>query len=200
MNHLWIDLKVLLGQCGIEFVNQHRCLGVILDSEISSKPHINVLSCRIWGSLQKIYYANIFLPFRIRKRLAQALLMSQLLYGLEVVSGSIGLCFINLKRIVNANVRFVFNVHRRDHISGYVHRFLDCSFKSFMTYRNLTLFYNVMKRGLPLPLRRYFIFSRLSRNHQIFIPRILRIELRMFSHSNNVFRLKLLQHFCIPPS
>lgn len=215
-NRLSIDLNVFLGQAEIEFVNQHRCLGIILDSDLSFKTHINVLSGRIWASLRKIYCANMFLPFRIKTTLAHALLMSQLLYGLEVVSGSIGSCLVKLKRIVNAIVRFVFNVRRRDHISGYVHRFLGCSFKNFVAYRNLALFYNVVKRAMPLPLRRSFIFSRSTRNPQIFIPRIYRsiysrsflvriarswnclpYELRIFSHSNNVFRLKLLQHFSI---
>lgn len=96
-----------------------RCLGVLLDSRLLFKPHIDTLSGKVWGALRRIYCTNVYLPLRIKLRLAHALLMSQVLYGLEVVSGTTGIHFNRLKHIVNTIVRFVYNVRRRDHISGY---------------------------------------------------------------------------------
>lgn len=139
--------------------------------------------------------------------------MSQVLYGLEVVSGTIVINFNRLRRIVNTIVRFVYNVRLRRHISGYVKQFLGCSFDEFVKYRILIFFHKVIKRGRPLPLCNAFLFSRSSRNPQVSIPRVyksvyersfivrvarcwnrLPFMLRVFSHSNNVFRLKVLQY------
>lgn len=213
-NRFFPGLTIFLGDCEIEFVNQYKCLGVLLDSKLSFKSHIDALFGRVWGALRRLYSTNIIFPFRVKKSLAHALLMSQVLYGLEVFSGTIGVNFNRLKRIVNTIVRFVYNVRRRNHISGYVHRFLGCSFNNFVKYRNLILFHDIIKNDRPLPLCKSFVFSRSARNRQIFIPRIIRTiyersfvvrvarswnllprDLRIFSQSNNAFRLKLLTHF-----
>lgn len=213
-NRFFLDLNIFLGEEEIEFVSHHRCLGVVLDCKLSFKSHIDALVGKVWGSLRKIYCTHIFLPFHVKRRLAQALLMSQVLYGLEVVSCTIGTNFTRLKRIVNNIVRFVYNVRRWDHISDYVQRFLGCSFEDFVKYRSLILFHKVIKSGKPLALCEQFVFSRSTRNPHVFIPRIVRgmfersyvvrvarcwnrlpYELRIFSHTSNVFRLKLLRHF-----
>lgn len=213
-NRFYLELNVFLGDEEIQFVNHHRCLGITLDSKLSFKYHIDALSGRVWASLRRIYHTNIFLPFRIKRMLAFALLMSLVLYGLEVFTGTIGINFTRLKRIVNTIVRFVYNIPRRDHISGHVKRFLGCSFKNFVNYRNLTLFHRVIKSRTPSGLYNTFVFSRSRRNRQIVIPLIVRSAfersyliriarswnmlpyyLRVFSQSNNVFRLKLMEYY-----
>lgn len=213
-NRFYLDMNISMGNTVIEFVDHHRCLGVVLDSKLSFKNHIDALSGRIWGSLRKMYSSNIFLPFKVKRRMAHALLMSQVIYGLEVTSGTTGTILTRLKYIVNAIVRFVYNVRRRDHISGHVKRFLGFSFENFVKYRNLLLFHRIVKSGRPLAICDAFSFSRSVRNPQILIDRIqmsmyeksylvriarcwnrLPYELRIFSHSNNVFRVKLFKFF-----
>lgn len=213
-NRFFLDLDIFLGDDHVQFVDHHKCLGVVLDKKLSFKNHIDALSGRIWGSLRRFYRTNIFMPLCVRKKLAHSILMSQVLYGFEVISGTIGVNLTRLKRLVNTITRFVFNTRRRDHISGFVKRFLGCSFKCFVKYRNLLMFHKVMKCGKPSALCRAFIFSAFNRNPHFVSPRIFRsafsrsfivrvtgywnklpLELRIFSHSNNVFRLKLLKHF-----
>lgn len=212
-NHFFPDINLFLGDTVIECVSEHKCLGVTLDGKLSFKHHIDLLSGKVWGALRRIYSSNVYLPFRIKRRLAHGLLVPHILYGLEVISGSSSVAFSKLKRIVNTIVRFVYSVRRWDHISTYVHRFLGCSFENFVKYRNLLLFHRVIKSGVPSPLCSTFVFLRSSRNPQIFIPRIFKLifersflvriarcwnclpyELRIFSHSNNVFRLKMLSY------
>lgn len=213
-NRFFLNLDVFLGNDQIQFVSQHKCLGVILDSKLSFGPHIDALAGKIWGSLRKLYRTNIFLPLHTKQRLSHAILMSQVLYGLELVSGTINFNLMKLKRIVNAIVRFVYYVKPRDHISDYVRRFLGCSFNNFVKFRNLILFHKVMKNGRPSAICESFLFSSFNRNPHFVPPRIVRsafersfmvriprywnilpYSLRIFSQSNNVFRLKLLEYF-----
>lgn len=213
-NRFFLDLDIFLGSSQINFVDHHKCLGIILDSKLSFKNHIDVLSGKIWGSLRRLYRTNIYMPFSVKQRLAHAILMSQVTYGLEVVSGAVGIHLVRLKRIVNSIVRFAYNVKRREHISSYVYSFLGCSFQNFIKYRGLTMFHKVIKMCGSSELSRAFILSRFNRNPHFVLPRILKssfeksfvvriircwnilpYELRTFSQSNNVFRLKLLEHF-----
>lgn len=113
----------------------------------------------------------------------------------------------------NAIVRYAYKVNRRAHISGFVESFLGCAFSSFISLRNLLYFFRVIKNGQPTQLCSRFFFTHSTRKPQIVIPRIrvsffersfivrvarcwnfLPIELRLFNHSNNAFRLKLLAH------
>ncbi|XP_075151199.1 uncharacterized protein LOC142225310 [Haematobia irritans] len=93
--------NLFLGYERIEFVDRHRCLGVVLDSELSFQFHIDALSGRIWSTLRRISSSNLFLPLNVRLKLAHSLLMSQVLYGLEVISGCSGQLFAKLRRTVN---------------------------------------------------------------------------------------------------
>lgn len=208
------SFNFILDDSRIEVVTEHKHLGVILDSRLSFEPHINSLCSRVLYICRRLYSTNMFFPPHVKCILARALLMPHFLYGLEIISGTTSLYVTKLKQILNSIVRYAYNVRRREHISQYVKMFLGCSFYSFIKYRNIFLFYKVIKSGIPHSLRNQFVFSHSSRNKQIKIPMIrnslfersyaIRVarcwnglphELRIFSHSNNVVRLKFLQHF-----
>lgn len=71
---------------------------------------------KIWDTLLRLFASML--------RLASALLISQIQYGIGVISGTISLHFDRLKRIVNTITRCIYNIRRWDHISDYANRFL----------------------------------------------------------------------------
>ena len=96
---------------------------------------------------------------------------------------------------------------------NYVNRFLKCSFKNFVFYKFLLLFYKIIKNSTPKFLVQLFIFSHSTRNVEIFIPRInnsifersflvriardwnhLPSHLRKFSFSHIVYRKRLTEY------
>lgn len=215
-NQFASNLNIFVENSRVEFVSHHRCLGVILDNKLSFENHINCIHSKLYVILRRIYSTNVCLPFKIKCKLAHALLMPQILYGIELISGSNVEQLLRLNRAVNVVTRFVYKVRRREHISEFVKRFLGCSFANFVEFRNLFLFYKVIKSGIPLPLCNNFSFSHSSRRPQIIIPRIynssfeksfvVRIartwnqlpnDLRLFAHSNNVYRFKLFEYFSL---
>lgn len=206
--------EIFVQNSRLAFVDRLRCLGVTIDRDLNFGIHIDIVHSRVYGILRRLYSAGIYLPLRVKARLAHALLMPQILYGLEVVSGTFDYNLQKLNRIMNTVVRFVYNVRVRDHISRFVRDFLGTSFRRYVDLRNTIFFYKVVKSGVPVPLCGYFNFSRSSRSTHIILPRIFRsifersftvrvarcwnllpAELRIFSHSNNVFRLKLIAFF-----
>lgn len=207
------DLPLFLGDNRVNFVNELKCLGVLLDRNLNFGAHVDFIHSKVYYSLRRIYSTNIYLPLWVKRRLAHALLVPSIRYGLEVVSGTMMGNIQKLKRIMNAIVRFVFNVRRRAHIGEFVKHFLGVSFESYIDRSNVLLFYKIIRSGVPFSLRDSFTFSHSVRNTQIMIPRIscslyeksfvvriarfwnfLPVDLRVFSHSNNAFRLKIVNY------
>lgn len=205
------DINIVLSNTPISLVDHIKCLGVYLDSKLSFDPHINMVYGKIYGILRKIRSTNLYLPLRVRYNLAHALLFSNILYGLEVYTGTGSMRLRMIRRIFNLIVRFVYNVRRYEHVSNFAFSFLGCTFNNFIKYRNMILFYKIIKNGKPPELLNSFEFMRSSRNPLIRIPRIstscfeksfivriarlwnfLPFSLRVFSYSNNVFRVKIL--------
>lgn len=208
------NLNLHINNYQIELVNHHKCLGIVIDEQLNFELHIAFVQRKVSFILRRLHSANIFLPLWIKLRIAKALLMPQVLYGLEIISGTTSNYLSKLRRVVNSIVRFVYNIRVWDHVSEHVANFLGCPFNEFVKFRNLFFFYRTFKSRTVMQLYNTFIFSRSTRHKQILIPRIrcsffgrsfgIRIarwwnclphELRIFSQSNNAFRLKLFNHF-----
>ena len=149
-----------------------KCLGVILDNRLTFNSHIDMLSSRLFGVLRRINSVNLFLPLHVRIRISWALLMSHILYGFEVYSGTCAVHMRKINYLINVVVRFVYNICRREIISQQFIRFFGYTFKYLVTYRNLLFFYRVIRNCKPVTLYRNFVFSRSTRNPQICLPRI----------------------------
>ncbi|XP_075163347.1 uncharacterized protein LOC142235981 [Haematobia irritans] len=195
------ELDIFVGQDRVEFVEQHRCLGILLDARLSFEPHVNMVQRTVYSILRRIYSTNMCFPTWVKARLAKVILMPHILYGLEIVSGTFDYVKQRIRRIVNTI----------DHITEHVKSLLGMHFDSFINFKCLNFFYKVIRSGVPDLVRDMFSFSLSSRNTQIIIPRIINlafeksfvvriariwnplpVDLRVFSHTNNAFRLKLL--------
>lgn len=81
---------ITMGDDVIEFVDKIRCLGIILDRELTFESHVNLVVSRVNLTLRKLYSLDLMLPFNIRKRVVHVLIMPIFMYALEVYSGAIG--------------------------------------------------------------------------------------------------------------
>lgn len=197
----------------IGFVETIKCLGLIIDSNLNFTAHINCLSSKINFTLRKLYSLNLYLPLFVRKRMAHALLLSNLWYCAEVFTGTTSYVLNKYQLLFNKVVRFVYSLRVRTHITNYVVEFLGCNFKNFLHIRLLLQFYKIIKNNFPCFLRDFFVFSNSVRNPQLLFPRIrnsfqdssfnvriVRIwnnlprDLRTFLFSVRVFKDKLLEY------
>ena len=166
------SISLVINDSIIEFVPKLRCLGVILDEFLSFEHHINHLSASIHFTLQRLYSLNIVLSKEIKLKIAHALLLSKLLYGLEVYSGCNSTQTMRVKLLFNRVARYVYNIKRSDHISEHVHSMLNCNVECFIKLRVILLLYKIIGFQKPLYLTRLFTFSASLRNQQIVRPRI----------------------------
>lgn len=207
------QLNIFLNRDRVAIVNCHKILGLFVDDKLLFDTHVDFVQRKVYSIIRRLYSTNLSLPIWVKRKIAYALLMPHIYYGLEVMSGTIERVSLKLKRVVNSITRFVFGVRLGQHISDYVDIFLGINFERFVNCRVLCSFYKIVKTGVPALLKNMFRFAMSSRNTQIFIPRIynstfersfvirvarlwnyLPTELRIFSPSNNAFRLKLIGH------
>lgn len=90
----------------IEIVDLHKSLGIHIDRNHIFKKHIDV-------HLRSIYSNYAYLPVPIKYVLA--LMMLQILCGLEVVSGTTTYVFARLNRILNC-IRYVQCSQKRSYL------------------------------------------------------------------------------------
>ena len=165
-------INISMNNCPIKFEEHIKCLGVIIDSKLKFEDHINLITQRVNFSLRQLYNTNFYLPFRVRKIVAHALLMSHISYGLEVYSGTTMSNMHNVAKLVNKVLRYCYNFKRYEHCTPYNIKFFGCSFQNYVAIKSIATFYKVMKHRTPDNLANDFSFSKSRRNLQIIIPQI----------------------------
>lgn len=208
-----VNVSISINGENIEFVERIKCLGVLIDNNLKFSQHINWLISKINFTLRRLYSLNLYLPLSIRKRIAHSLLMSNLLYCIEVYSGCSVEDFNKCNLLFNKVIRFVYKLKPRDHVSSSTSDFLGCSFKNFVQVRLLLFYYKVMLTNCPEYLCRHFTFLNTNRNPQLLHPirnyiihersfhvRVTKIwnflpcSLRSFNLSLETFKYKLVEY------
>jgi len=172
----------------VEFVPKLKCLGVWIDNKLNFESHINHLHSSIRFTIKRLYCLNITLPLRIKQNLAYSLLLSRLLYGLEVFSGTSRANFEKIKFLFNSVTRYVYNIFLYDHVSEKTRELLSCSVHDFIKQRLIFSFYKIILTHTPRSIAEKFTFSRSLRNPQL-IPPIISSTLFQNSYLVRVVRL-----------
>jgi len=214
-----LSLSLVLNNTNIEFVSSMKCLGVIIDDKLSFEAHVNSICASTNFTLKRLYSLNLYLPIHVKKHIAHSLLLSRILYGLEVYTGTSRSQMTQVKLLFNRVIRFVYNIRLRDHVSEFFQMFFKMSFDYFILLRLLLFFYKTIYSQTPQYLCNLFNFSRSIRNQHIVIPRIFSIlyersfvirvarawnqlprELKCFSVPLNVFKNAITQFLISQPN
>ena len=163
-------INLYLQNEAIEFVPKLKCLGITLDNRLTFESHINNLHCNINFTLHRLYSLNLYVPLQVRLKIAHALLLSKLMYGLEVFSGTLSTHLNDIKILFNRVARYVYNIPPYEHISEHTKQLLGCPVDQFIKFRVLFFFYKTIFTQTPVSLAQQFRFTRILRNQQICIP------------------------------
>jgi hypothetical protein len=94
-----------------------RDLGVLFDSDMTTKPHISKLTSVCDYQLRRIRQLRRHVDQPVRMRLASALILSRLDYCNMVLSGMPASTIAPVQRVQNAAARLVFGLRPRDHVT-----------------------------------------------------------------------------------
>ena len=103
----------------VPFVDDRLSLGVILDSSLTWKPHINLVTKKVNRAMFGMWFIKSCTTETLRRRLVEALVLSHLDYcSVVYLDASQGLRE-RLQRLSNTCVRYIFGLRRDVRIISY---------------------------------------------------------------------------------
>ena len=118
----------------VEYV---RDLGIILDNQLSMRKHISQVVSTCFFHLRRLCELCAFLSREQRLRLVSAIILSGLDYCNVVLAelSASSLAHAQLQRVLNAAVRFVADLHTRDHVTGTLRNLHWLPIKTLIKYK-----------------------------------------------------------------
>ena len=91
----------------IERVSSFKLLGVTFSEDLSWNNHVKNITAKAYGTLKSLSLIKRYLPYHLRKQLAETLVLSKLDYGNAVINNAPSYLFSQLQKVQNAAVSFV---------------------------------------------------------------------------------------------
>mgnify|MGYP003542659858 FL=1 len=111
------DLTITIGTAHIEPAAVIRDLGVMLDSQLTMKAHISLVSRSCFYQLRRLRTIRRCVDQSTMEKLVQALIISRLDYCNSILAGLPATTIEQLQRVQNAAARLVHNLRLWDHVT-----------------------------------------------------------------------------------
>ena len=163
---------VQLGSDVIDYVAKVNNLGYIINNNLSWNDHITKCCQSLYFGLRCLWNLGHILPEDTKVKIAQSL-FGHHFYNLDVVCGKLN--YANLTKLqkgFNAITRFVYNLRRFDHISGFNTKVFGFNLPNFLIFRRMIFMFNLIDKREPGYLFNKIKFAQSSRHvKNIIIPR-----------------------------
>ena len=140
----------------VPFVDSVTNLGVIMDSKLTWKQQVDVISRKVNRALNRLRSFQSRTTEALRKQLASALVISHIDYCSIVYLDVSEELHKRLQRLQNACVRYFCGVRRSEHITSYRRKLDWLDVKARRTYFMSVLMYKSLRLGRPSYLTTLF--------------------------------------------
>lgn len=162
--------KIKVGSDQIEYSDTVKNLGLIMDSKMSWKDQVNAVCNKVYKALHSLVAVRSSTPQHIRLLLARSLIVPIFDYGDVLYSLVSKMNLRKLQRAFNTVTRYVFNLSKYDHISGYANAILGVNFTSHLKLRVCTQTFKILNDP-PVYLNNFFSYARSMRGPLLIVPR-----------------------------
>lgn len=189
-------------------------LGVIFDSQLNFRDHINYTTNRIFGILARLWKFSSFTPRSVRKKLIIALCMPLFNYCSVVIGTLDSYCKRKYDIAFNTCLRYIYGLRKYDSISDFRKNILGCDLHNYLKFRTCCFLYKLIDSKTPKYLYNKINFGRSTRtrcliphtnftaqlNSSFFIRAIViwnSLPIRIkWASSFGMFRTHCLLYFC----
>ena len=167
-NFLKDYINIQLNGQPLGFTDIARNLGILFDNKLRFSQHISNLSKKSYVALKVLYANKHILNFKVRKKLCEAYILSNLSYCITMYYP----CLTyddkrRLQKIQNNCCRFVYGLKKYDHISEKIMRMHWLKVSYLFQFLLLVFIYKLLKTSTPIYLRSALVFR--SDVHQVVI-------------------------------
>lgn len=159
---------LFFNNCPIPFTPTVKDLGVIIDSNLDWTPHVNEMSRKFYAALHSIIRLKNFLPIKTKICLVNTMLLPIIFYA-DVSFVDLSEDHLNkLDRLLNTCIRFIFNLRKYDHVSGYRAKLKWLPIRERRYVRILCLLFSVLNDpNSPDYLKQEFCYLRDTHDRQL---------------------------------
>ena len=133
----------------LEKLNTVLTLGVTIDSTISMKTFVNSKCSEAYFQLRNIGRLRPYLDTSLRTTLVRNLILSKLDYCNAILAIVPGYVIKKMQEVLNASVRFIFNVRKHEHITPYFRMAHFLPVKQRIHYKLCTLAFKIVNGHAP---------------------------------------------------
>ena len=144
-----LPTSIEIGSSVVPFVKSVRNFGVILDSRLSTKEHINKVCQMVYWELRKISSIRRYLTEDTAKTLVVSLILSHLDYG-NCLLASVPVCLLHkLQKIQNTSARLILKSSRQKHTKPLPRALYWLPISDRITYKLSCMCYNSVTPSTP---------------------------------------------------
>ena len=156
-----------------------RDLGVIVDSDLRLRRHINTLVARCFAALRQLRSIRRYVTVPVMQSLVTSLVLTRLDYCNSILIGQPANQLRRLQSVQNAAARVIFNLRRSDHISDALYSLHWLHIPERIRFKMAVIMYRTLHGRSPVYLDRITLLSaqprqsglRSASNLQLHIPR-----------------------------
>ena len=161
---------IFIGNDPVSYCNNMTLLGLVIDSELSWKHHIDRMCMSINFGLSMLRQSQHFTPKLTRKRLVQALLVPKFTYMSNIFMNCSRTSWKQIDSCFNSCVRYVHALKKFDSVSLFRNEILGCNIECFIKYRACIFMFFLLKNKSPGYLYNEVNFPRYPRNQALKTP------------------------------
>ena len=124
--------KLTVNSEPIEYVNKAKNLGFTFNNTLNWDHHINEAIFKTVGKIRALWRTQKLLPQHVRQLIAKTYLLPTLFYGVEAFAGCREESRRKLNVALNDIARYVFAIHRGEHITSFANKLLGMPFGKYM--------------------------------------------------------------------
>jgi hypothetical protein len=155
-----------IGQCVLQYNESVKSLGIIFNKTLNWGEHVNFICNKVFSGVHSLKRVRECLPLNMRLMLIKTLILPHFSYGDVVYNDLTVELAEKLQRAQNYCLRFVFNLRRDDHISGYFQQASVLRLENSRKLHMLTLLHKILMNKVPAYMFSKFTFSsQVSNRH-----------------------------------
>jgi len=118
---------LMINETPIKYVETANNLGITFNRTLNWNDHVNKAVGKTYGLIRSLALVKSSLPVSVRPLIAKSCIIPTVFYGLEIYANCDVASQHKLKIAYNSIARFIFNVHRSDHVIQFAYKIFDIS-------------------------------------------------------------------------
>jgi hypothetical protein len=161
---------IFIGNSVINYHDEIRLLGLIVDSKLCWQSHINKICREVSAGVAMLRQTQSVIPQAIKIYLVKSLLVPKFLFMSYIYMNCSRTLWKQLNHSFRLCTRYAFSISKFDSLNGCRDKILGCELETFLKFRACIFIFNLLKKKSPSYLFHLLKFPRFQRGKMLSFP------------------------------